>query len=968
MSILRCFQNAAAMGVISQEEARILRTRYEGMLKDGVNESEARQRMVKQIQAEADHRERAGLLTNLAIDKLLLDLSKFRNWQGDPDEAEAFIQLHENFGHHGTFIQDAKGREEVIAREAIAELKDLLKEGKRGAVTGDLRRAWNPKVKARMDNIFREVHGVDTGDVKAKAIAKAWEATAEKLRLRFNAAGGAIGKLQGGYVPQSHDALALLDFGRKAWVDFMMEKGRLDRDRMVDSVSGLPLTDQDLREALGTTWDRITTNGYFDADVSAAPQGMGALYTQHMDHRFIHFKTPEMAMEYSRRFGNGGDVFAAMMGHVGVMARDIAHMEIFGPNPTRTRQYLKSAMIKRAANMKSNAVVIGEQVARMKDLAARLTAPNPEYAALSDRLGAILNEMDAIRRKYAPQLGGKPSARNKAKLAALQAEFLDVSQKLIPFEKGEMDKMVSDKAVEAEMNHVLEEMRAPDVDLTGAPRRGVAVSTDGVPSGVREGGREDARVRKKFMRADAMWEAMRGGQVGDPRLANVMQSVRNTISSAALGSAVISSLTDPAFGQDVRLRMGMALKESNFVRIAIANLREMITMGNRDDAIAAMLGIDSGLRVLHRSASEVRGIDHKFWTSYFADRVLTTGMLTPWTQAGKHVMGMDVMRFVARMTEHDWKDLPDRTRRTFETHGLTEKDWLQLKYIELHDGVILRPNEVIAHNRELGERYLQMILREVKYAIPEASVRSSSLVMSREPAGTIVGEMLRSATQFKGFAFGVMMLHHARIARDLRVGEASDRLHMAGYAAMLFITSTALGMMAIALKDIKDGRDPRKWLDEKTWLDPFYLTEGILQAGGLGIFGDFLRASENRLGGGLAGTIAGPVVGKAENIIGIVSPGQVGKYLRSKDVTSAEEAVRFLRSGTIPGSNHWAIAMIYQRKLMDTLQRMVDADAQRSFNRQINNRMRDYNQQYYWQPGSPSPSRGPDLTRPFATR
>ena len=72
----------------------------------------------------------------------------------------------------------------------------------------------------------------------------------------------------------------------------------------------------------------------------------------------------------------------------------------------------------------------------------------------------------------------------------------------------------------------------------------------------------------------------------------------------------------------------------------------------------------------------------------------------------------------------------------------------------------------------------------------------------------------------------------------------------ARYYAALLLTGALMGALAMALKDIKDGRDPRKWLDEKTWLDPYYVGEAILQAGGLGIFGDFIRASDNRMGGG----------------------------------------------------------------------------------------------------------------------
>lgn len=968
MSILRCLENAAGVGLISRDEADALRQRYQGMLRDGVNDGEARARLQQQIAKEAENRERAALLTNVAIDKLLIELSRYRNWKGEPDEAEAFIQILENFGHNGTFIQDVEGRRDAIFRSAMEDLKDLLKEGRRGAITGDMRRAWNPKVKTRMDNIVREVSGVDTGDAKAKAIAKAWDQVAEGLRQRFNDAGGAIGKLQGGYIPQSHDRLALIDFKKGPWIEYMMEPGRLDRDRMVSSLTGQKLTDSELREALDVAWNRITTDGYWDADISAAPQGMGALYTQHADHRFIHFKTPEAWIEYSRRFGNGGDVFAAMMNHVSIMSRDIAQMEVLGPNPNRTRNYIKQAIITRASKLKSNDAVLAEQKARFDELTARLNITNPDLVKIRDKLWDIHRAIDEEMRNVNLMWRNQPRSlwpeRVDRKLRELDAQRERLEVELLRFYQGFRPFKVEDEAVKAEITHLLEEMRVADTDLRGEVR-----GDPDMRIGMRDGDREVARINKKLARADAMWDMMRGNMTPDPVLAARFQSVRNMITAGALGSAVISSLTDPAFGQDVRLRMGMGLKESGFLRIAMANIKELITMGTREDAIAAGLGIDSAARVLHRAASEIKGIDHQFWSGYFADRVLTTGLLSPWTQAGKHVFGLDLMRYTAKLSDKTWGELPEGLQLAWSSHGFDAQSWDKLRAMPKHQGVFIRPTEVIDADRMLGERYLQMIMRETRYAVPEATVRSASLVTGGQ-AGTLMGEAMRSAMQFKGFAIGVMMLHHARVARDLRVGDARDRAWAAGYAATLLITSTGLGMFALALKDIKDGRDPRKWLDEKTWLDRFYILEGMLQAGGLGIFGDFLRASENRLGGGLAGTVAGPLVGKIENLIGVgnamvkAGAGRGGPNER----TPQEEAVRFFRSGVVPGSNHWALAMLYQRKLMDNLQRMVDPDAQKAFNRQISTRMKDYNQQFYWRPGAPTWDRGPDVSRAWATR
>ena len=207
-----------------------------------------------------------------------------------------------------------------------------------------------------------------------------------------NAGGGNIGKLQGGYIPQAHDRLALVNFGRRPWVEYMMEPGRLDRARTVDQFSGQPLSDSQLRRALETAWDRITTDGFYDADVTAQPQGKGALYTQHMDHRFIHFNGPDKWMEYSKRFGNGGDVYAAMMGHIQIMARDIAHMEVFGPNPNRTRALVGSLAM---ANLSQFHRADGAGYARIPGLysAEQVDAWKPVTKAVHDHGGRIFAQL-----------------------------------------------------------------------------------------------------------------------------------------------------------------------------------------------------------------------------------------------------------------------------------------------------------------------------------------------------------------------------------------------------------------------------------------------------------------------------------------------------------------------------------------------------------------------------------------------
>lgn len=959
MSLQRCLDQARSLGVISAEEHVTLSRRYRAMIdQDGLSNAEARDRMAKLIKAEADQRERAALMTHVAIDRLLMQMDGWRDYMGRRDEATALVHVLENLGESGTFMQDVEGRREAIARLALAELKDLLREGRKGAFSGDLRRTFGA-AKTRMDNIVREIHGQDTGDAKAKQIAAAWSKVVEDLRVRFNDAGGAIGKLQGGYLPQSHNRLALLAMGRGPWVEYMMEPGRLDRERMRSNITGEKLTDSQLREALEISWDRITTDGYFDADVSAQPQGMGAVYTQHVDHRFIHFASPDKWIEYNKRFGaNGGDIFAAMMSHVGMMARDIAQMEILGPNPSRTLAYLKSHLRSKAANIRSNDVVLAEQRDELKRLAGMLARSNISQDQLIDRVHNIHRQIDELRasrdyRAYvaANDMGRDPGTRAQRYLDQYQkliAELQEAQDQLLAKERG--DPNPGDAAIEEQMRALLDDMR-----------EAISVATH------RPGDRAQSWVETKIRRIEAMWDQMRGNMTADPRRAARWSSVRNIMSSAALGSAVISSITDPAFGQDMRLRMGMAMKESNFLRLIIAGLTEMITMGKREDAIEAGFGIDAALRTLHRQAREVKDIDHRFWTGWLTDRNLTWGGLLPWTQAGKVVFDMDAMRFFGDLAKRDWAALPAMTQRMLAKNGIERGTWDRLRSVPLYRGVDLRPADVARMDRELGQLYLQMILRAQRFAIPEATVQSSSVITNMQ-AGTLGGEIWRSMMQFKGFAVAVLMLHQLRIARELRAGEPNT--NPAAYAATMFITAAFLGAVAIALKDIKDGRDPRKWLNEKTWLDPVFLTEAILQSGGLGIYGDFLRASENRMGGGLGGTVIGPLGGKIESLgrMGIAGGRQAMGLGKPGDERAQEELVRFFRSGVVPFSNLPYTSVIFQRNVMDQLQILADREAYSAFARTVNKRQTDYGQGYWYRPGTTAPQRAPDVSRVWATR
>ena len=126
------------------------------------------------------------------------------------------------------------------------------------------------------------------------------------------------------------------------WRDFIAPK--LDMARMVDDRTGLPFTSERLELALKDVFETIRTEGWSKKNPSGAGAssagGGKALANRRLDHRFLVFKDADTWMAYNERFGET-DPFSAMVSHIDGMARDIAMMEVLGPNPSAMLRWME---------------------------------------------------------------------------------------------------------------------------------------------------------------------------------------------------------------------------------------------------------------------------------------------------------------------------------------------------------------------------------------------------------------------------------------------------------------------------------------------------------------------------------------------------------------------------------------------------------------------------------------------------
>jgi len=198
--------------------------------------------------------------------------------------------------------------------------------------------------RAKLLDLVRELRGEDTGNALAKKGAEAYHQVAEEARVAFNAAGGDIGRLDDWGMPQHHSQTKVAAAGKEPWIDTILPM--LDRERYVDDL-GQHFTDTQMRDFLGHAWDTIATDGLANL-VPGKGSGIGARANSHAEHRQIHFKDAQSVIDYWNVFGERTAV-EILHGHIGTMARDIAFLEHFGPNPNLTYLTMRDTALKDAA-------------------------------------------------------------------------------------------------------------------------------------------------------------------------------------------------------------------------------------------------------------------------------------------------------------------------------------------------------------------------------------------------------------------------------------------------------------------------------------------------------------------------------------------------------------------------------------------------------------------------------------------
>lgn len=432
--------------------------------------------------------------------------------------------------------------------------------------------------------------------------------------------------------------------------------------------------------------------------------------------------------------------------------------------------------------------------------------------------------------------------------------------------------------------------------------------------------------------------------------------VRQFVVSTKLGSALLSSVTDLGTIEIAAQTIGMGggrILTRHVDLMANSTTRETATqMGYVADTLATV-GAGANRFLGETFSPEI--------TQRLADLTLRVSGLNYWTDMGRNAFKMEMSGFMASNADRALADVDAPLRQLLESRGITAADWDLLRdpatmFTASNGAQFVSPAWFLEHTslprdqaEGLAMRLRAVIEEQVELAIPSVSLAGRVALQGDALPGTFLGELVRSGVMFKSFVMSLM------INQTRRFWAQPTPMARALYAGKMMATMTLLGALAVQLKELSKGRDPRPMNSGTFW------GAAVLQGGGLGIFGDFFAASTNRFGGGFAETLAGPVVGLAGDIARPIGS-NVARVAQGEDILLGRDIANLVRYQTPVFSSVWYARKAWDALVADQLQLLLDAEADVQFRRAARRAERDLGTSLWWERGQAAPARAPDLS------
>lgn len=680
--------------------------------------------------------------------------------------------------------------------------------------------------KADQASFIREASNVaegvpaTTGNPKMRAMAEAYLESFEKARQLYNKFGGNMPKMKGWFIKQTHTAASIRKMTRPDYVKFTMD--RLNKDEIISYKTNQPVTDLELRLLVEKHYDDITADDPGTVLQKAPTQSLNASRS-----RIFKFKDFDSWYEYNNQFGES-DIFSNIVEHADKMGRDIAEMQILGPQP----QKVFNNMI--------------------------------EYA----------------EKAYAAGKG------NKKGIGKAQ-QFYDVFKR--------------------KHNEAANEF----VASLGTVGRGLATAfylTQTILTAI----------------ADTATSYVTARKIGISGTKPIRNLISNTLKFTATA--------------------GMSTKQRNAFLLRAGVIAE-------DSIFAA------------RAASKEAGdaLSGKGWTQILGDVVMRAQGLTAWTNGLRSSMAQETMGYYAQNIGKSFDQLDPYFQNSLQKYELdTDWDLIRKAKPETYKGATFITKKSLKEiDPELAMRYHEMILDVMNDGVILAGIKSTAAALLGTTAkrGTFVRETLGNVFQFKNFPISVYIQHLYGQAFEDNVNTRMFGMNVNPKLARTYNViqyaglATAMGLLSIQLRSIKDGKDPRS-MDPRTEEGRKTLRDGFFRGGGAGILEEILR---DPLSVGTGITLTGPV-GSMLSDTSELTAGNLYEYASTGESDFSDDLYDYIRRYNIIGNLPYT-KLATDRLIIDQVAENLDPGLKHRIRKKISRQEKRRNQKYWWKPFDPKPSR-----------
>ncbi|NWC74299.1 hypothetical protein HX823_09435 [Pseudomonas sp. P7759] len=452
---------------------------------------------------------------------------------------------------------------------------------------------------------------------------------------------------------------------------------------------------------------------------------------------------------------------------------------------------------------------------------------------------------------------------------------------------------------------------------------------------------------------DMVWSVL-NGNLGVPvntRVAEFNQGLRNFMVAAKLQATLVSSIVG-----DLSSLAITAAHHGIPVGKTLLNTLKSVSPEYRADAAKLALAMDSITNDLVSLHGDMLA---NGWTGKLANATMKLTLLQGWTTAVRRSFSVELMSRMAADTRKGWGEDPTLQAR-LERYGITKDDWEVWQAAKPEDWrgqQMLTPESVAGlagysskqKNDAIG-KLLGYIQEESEFTSINPGLMTRSTLRHGMRAGTWGSEGLRHLTLFKSFGVAMFERHWKRA---MQIESGSGKL---AYSAALFSGMLLSGAVTNQLMDIMNGRDPRDMDDVRFW------GQALMRGGGIGILGDLLNTGlggDNRGGQPNLVGLAGPVIGTALDVMGTAGK-PFFNAANGKETDPSDIGANLLRIGyqNTPLVRSWYTKAAIEHALIQDLQEVLSPGY---LGRMQKRALRDFDQEFWWEPGESTPSRAPNL-------